>query len=360
MQQPSQRVKLTSLSSKGGCGCKIGPADLAQVLRELPPGVPNPDLLVGLDTNDDAGVYRLTDELALVQTVDFFTPIVDDPYAFGQIAAANALSDVYAMGGKPLTALNIVAFPIHKLDKSILADILRGAGDKVKEAGATLVGGHSIDDNEPKFGMAVTGTVHPGRIRTNAGAKPGDRLLLTKPIGVGILTTSIKKDQLSAEEIERVTRVMATLNKTAAETMERFGVNACTDVTGFGLLGHASEMAKGSGVGLTLYRPNVPVLPRVRELAEAGFVPGGTKNNFGHVRDGVEFAESIDTIGQWILCDAVTSGGLLIAVPEAEARALLAALREAGVEAEAIGEATADRPGTIRVLDERWTEFEGV
>ncbi|MDF2660275.1 MAG: segregation protein [Paenibacillus sp.] len=354
--QAAERIKLTSLSSKGGCGCKIGPADLSQVLRGLPPGVPNADLLVGLDTSDDAGVYRLTDDLAIVQTVDFFTPIVDDPYDFGQVAAANALSDVYAMGGKPLTVLNIVAFPIHKLDKSILTDILRGAGDKVKEAGATLVGGHSIDDNEPKFGMAVTGTIHPGKIRTNAGAKPGDTLLLTKPIGVGILTTSIKKDQLSEAEMKRVTQVMTTLNKTAAETMEPFGVNACTDVTGFGLLGHAMEMAKGSSVGLRLYRPDVPVLPRVRELAEAGFVPGGTKNNFAHVQDSVMFADSIDQIGQWILADAVTSGGLLIAVPANEAEQLLEALLAAGVEAAAIGEAVADHPGTIRVLDESRSE----
>lgn len=349
--QFSQPVKLTSFSSKGGCGCKIGPADLAQVLRNLPPSVPNPNLLVGLDTNDDAGVFKLTDELALVQTVDFFTPIVDDPYSFGQIAAANALSDVYAMGGKPLTVLNIVAFPIHKLDKSVLADILRGAGDKVKEAGATLVGGHSIDDNEPKFGMAVTGTVHPDRVRTNAGARPGDKLLLTKPIGVGILTTSIKKDQLSAEEVARVTAVMSALNKTAAEVMERYGVNACTDVTGFGLIGHSLEMAKGSGVGITLNRPNVPVLPRVRELAEAGFVPGGTKNNFAHVQESVQFTDSIDQIGQWILCDAVTSGGLLISIPAAEADALLEDLLAAGVEAAVIGEAVAEHPGTIRVID---------
>ena len=200
----------------------------------LPPSVSNPDLLVGLDTSDDAGVYRLNDELALVQTLDFFTPIVDDPYSFGQVAAANALSDIYAMGGKPLTALNIVAFPIGTLDKQILADIMRGAGDKIQEAGATLVGGHSIDDKEPKFGLAVTGIVHPQKVRTNAGAKPGDKLILTKPIGVGILTTSIKNNLLSDEEIARVTKVMTTLNKTAAETMESYHVHACTDVTGFG------------------------------------------------------------------------------------------------------------------------------
>lgn len=342
-------VKLTSLSSKGGCGCKIGPADLMQVIRSLPQSEPNPDLLVGLDTSDDAGVYRLSGDMALVQTVDFFTPIVDDPYSFGQIAAANAISDIYAMGGKPLTVLNIVAFPISTLDKSILADILRGAADKVREAGATLVGGHSIDDKEPKFGLAVTGLVHPDRIRTNAGAKAGDKLILTKPIGVGIMTTSIKKDALTPEETERVTSVMATLNKTAAETMEPYDVHACTDVTGFGLMGHTLEMAKGSGCGIRIKQSDVPVLPRVRELAEQGNVPGGTKNNFAHVEGDIDFPAELDQIGRWILCDAVTSGGLLISVDAGQADELLQALVQAGVEASLIGEVTEQHPGRIVV-----------
>lgn len=348
-EQTSQPIKLTSLSTKGGCGCKIGPGELSGVLRAMPTQDTNPDLLVGIETSDDAGVYRLSDDLALVQTVDFFTPIVDDPYSFGQVAAANALSDVYAMGGKPLTALNIVAFPIKKLDKSILGDILRGAGEKVREAGATLVGGHSIDDNEPKFGLAVTGVIHPSKIRTNAGAKPGDKLILTKPIGVGILTTSIKKDLLNAEEVAQVTKVMATLNKTAAEVMADYEVHACTDVTGFGLLGHTTEMAKGSSVGVRIDASRVPVLPRVRELAEAGNVPGGTKNNHAHVADGVTYAEAIDQIGEWILCDAVTSGGLLMAAAPECADDLLAALQAAGVDAHMIGEAVADHPGCIIV-----------
>lgn len=350
MMSQAESIKLTSLSSKGGCGCKIGPADLMQVLRNLPPTVPNPDLLVGLDTSDDAGVYRLTDELALVQTVDFFTPIVDDPYSFGQIAAANALSDIYAMGGKPLTVLNIVAFPISVLDKSILADILRGAADKVQEAGATLVGGHSIDDKEPKFGLAVTGLVHPDKVRTNAAAREGDKLILTKPIGVGILTTSIKKDQLSAEETQRLTTVMSTLNKTAAEVMANYDVHACTDVTGFGLLGHASEMAKGSGHGLIIRQGDVPVLPRVRELAEQGFVPGGTKNNFAHLEGSILFPEGMDQIDRYILCDAVTSGGLLISIGPEESGRLLADLQAAGVEAALIGEVTGEHPGQITVI----------
>jgi len=343
-------IKLTSYSTKGGCGCKIGPADLMQVIRNLPPAEPNPNLLVGLETSDDAGVYRLNDELALVQTVDFFTPIVDDPYDFGQIAAANALSDIYAMGGKPLTVLNIVAFPIQKLDKQVLADILRGAGDKVKEAGATLVGGHSIDDNEPKFGLAVTGLIHPDQIRANTGARPGDKLILTKPIGVGILTTAIKQGRLNQDEIQRVTQVMTTLNKNAAEIMSHYEVHACTDITGFGLLGHTSEMAKGSQCGIRISQEQVPVLPRARELAEAGVVPGGTKNNFAHLQGAVTFPDSMDQIDQWILCDAVTSGGLLIAVASGDADGLLDRLINSGVEASLIGEVTADHPAHITVI----------
>ncbi|WP_442950197.1 selenide, water dikinase SelD [Paenibacillus sp. FSL R5-0345] len=350
MMSQAETIKLTSLSSKGGCGCKIGPADLMQVIRSLPPTVPNPDLLVGLDTSDDAGVYRLSDELALVQTVDFFTPIVDDPYSFGQIAAANALSDIYAMGGKPLTVLNIVAFPISVLDKSILGDILRGAADKVQEAGATLVGGHSIDDKEPKFGLAVTGLVHPDKVRTNAGAQVGDKLILTKPIGVGILTTSIKKDQLSPEETTRLTTVMSTLNKKAAEIMEPYDVHACTDVTGFGLLGHASEMAKGSNHGLIIRQGDVPMLSRVRELAEQGFVPGGTKNNFAHLEGSILYPEEMDQLSRYILCDAVTSGGLLISVAPEQSEALLQELVAAGVEAALIGEVTEEHPGQITVI----------
>ncbi|GIO27215.1 selenide, water dikinase SelD [Ornithinibacillus bavariensis] len=343
------QIKLTSLTTKGGCGCKIGPADLAQVLRNIPAPVASPNLLVGLDTSDDAGVYKLTDDIALVQTLDFFTPIVDNPYDFGQIAATNAISDVYAMGGTPLTALNIVAFPISTLDKNILSEILRGAGDKLREANVTLVGGHSIDDKEPKFGLAVTGIVHPNKVRSNAGAKPGDKLILTKPIGVGILTTSIKKDLLTEDEIKRVTSVMTTLNKTAAEVMEIYDVHAATDVTGFGLLGHGSEMATGSNVGLVIYADQVPILPRVRELAEAGSIPGGTKNNYKHIENIVIYPESMDSIDRHILCDAVTSGGLLISVNGNEADQLLSELQKKGVEASMIGEVIAENPGKIIV-----------
>ncbi|UFT99354.1 selenide, water dikinase SelD [Radiobacillus kanasensis] len=345
----SESIKLTSLTKKGGCGCKIGPADLAQVLQNLPPVVQNPNLIVGLETGDDAGVYKLNDTTALVQTVDFFTPIVDDPYDFGQIAAANAISDVYAMGGTPITALNIVAFPISNLDTSILSDILRGASDKLQEAGVTLVGGHSIDDQEPKFGLAVTGTVHPDKVKTNAGAQPGDQLILTKPIGVGISTTSIKRDLLNETEIANVTKVMATLNKAASETMQNYTVHACTDVTGFGLLGHATEMARESKQEIILHYSDIPVLPRVRELAEAGAVPGGTKNNLNHMKDNVTFSDHLDQIDQWILADAVTSGGLLMAVPEKDANALLNELRQNNTEAARIGEVISGKSGHIQV-----------
>ena len=316
----------------------------------MPKSVDDPNLLVGLETADDAGVYKINEDTALVQTLDFFTPIVDDPYMFGQIGAANALSDVYAMGGKPITVMNIVAFPINTLDKSILADILAGASDKVRESGAVLVGGHSIDDQEPKFGLSVTGTIHPDRIRANAGAQPGDRLILTKPIGVGILTTAIKNSLLAPEDLDEVVQVMATLNKKAAETMESYTVNACTDVTGFGLLGHTMEIAKGSGVGITVSNDAVPVLSKAKELAEQNVIPGGTRKNHSWLAADVDYGSNISAIDQLILCDAVTSGGLLISVPEAEADSLQHQLIENGVQSSIIGTVTSENAGRIKVI----------
>lgn len=295
-------------------------------------------------------MYKINEDTALVQTLDYFTPIVDDPYMFGQIAAANALSDVYAMGGKPITVMNIVGFPISSLDKSILAAILAGASDKVTESGAVLVGGHSIDDQEPKFGLSVTGTVHPDRIRTNAGAKPGDLLILTKPIGVGILTTAIKRDLLNHEELDNIMNLMATLNKDAADAMEDFNVNACTDVTGFGLLGHTLEIAEGSGVGITIESKAVPVLPRTRELAEQNIIPGGSKKNHKWLGDRIEYASTIDEVEQFILCDAITSGGLLISLPKSEAEALQLALQTKNVPSAIIGEVTTENAGKIKVV----------
>lgn len=308
----------------------------------------DPNLLVGLDTSDDAGVYKLTEDLAIIQSVDYFTPIVDDPYMFGQIAASNALSDIYAMGGKPVTALNIVGFPISKLDKSILTDILKGAADKVHEAGATIIGGHSIDDQEPKFGMAVTGVAHPDRILTNSGACVGDVLVLTKPIGVGILSKAIKEDLLDAETAQLAAETMAQLNKGAAEAMDGLDIHGCTDVTGFGLLGHASEMAEGSGVGLEIDHDRVPVLPRTMAFAEQGVVPGGSKSNHHWLREKVSYPDDMTLAEQWVFCDAVTSGGLLVSLPEDQAETYLKALQEKGVgEAVVIGKVVADHPGKI-------------
>ncbi len=298
-------------------------------MRQLPKREYDPNLLVGLDTSDDAGVYKLTDELAIIQTVDFFTPIVDDPYMFGQIAAANSLSDVYAMGGKPKTVMNILGYPIKSLGPDMLAEILKGAADKVKESEALIVGGHSIDDQEPKFGLSVTGLVHPDKVYKNVGAKPGDALVLTKPIGVGIQTTAIKKEKLTEQQLDKVIETMAELNKMAAELLEDFHPNAVTDVTGFGLLGHASEIAKGSNVSIHVQYSNVPILDGTLTLAEQGVVPGGTKANHKWISDCVEY-NHLNQIEQWILCDAVTSGGLLISMPTKEAEQYVKRMHEQG------------------------------
>jgi selenide,water dikinase len=288
-------------------------------LRLLPKQEHVPELLVGHETSDDAGVYQLTDSIALIQTVDYFTPIVDDPYMFGQITAANALSDVYAMGGEPKTVLNIVGYPIKKLGPDMLSDMLRGAADKVIEAGAITVGGHSIDDQEPKFGLSVTGIVHPDKVWRNVGAKPGDVLVLTKPIGVGIITTGIKRSVVTPEQEQMVTETMAMLNKTAAECLKEYRPNSVTDVTGFGLLGHSSEMARGSNVSFEITLSQVPVLEGALELARDGVVPGGSKSNHKWLNDDVTY-EGLSLEEQLLLCDAVTSGGLLVSLPEEDAK----------------------------------------
>ncbi len=322
------------------------------MLKFLPKSLPNANVIVGLDSPDDAGVYKVSEDVAIVQTVDFFTPIVDDPYWFGAIAAANSLSDVYAMGGRPITALNLVGFPIAKLDKRVLAEILRGGAEKVSEAGAVLLGGHSIDDPEPKFGLSVTGVVHPSKIGAKAGVKPGDRLILTKPIGIGVITTAIKRGICSSEHAEEAIKVMATLNN-VVDVLDPFEIRGLTDVTGFGLIGHASEMARTSNVGLRIYSGKVPVLASTYGYAEQGAFPGGSKSNFrfltsqGHA----QFDPVIPELQQFILCDAVTSGGLLIAVAEERTEALVAALQAKGTLAAAvIGEAVVDHPGKIMVM----------
>ena len=323
---------------------------MTQVLRLLPKQEAVPELLVGNETSDDAGVYKLTDSIALIQTVDYFTPVVDDPYMFGQIAAANSLSDVYAMGGEPKTVLNIVGYPVKKLGPDILAEMMRGAADKVKESGAVTIGGHSVDDEEPKFGLSVTGIAHPNNIWKNVGAKPGDVLVITKPIGVGILTTGIKRNAVTPEQEKAVTETMALLNKSAAEALKPFHPTAVTDVTGFGLLGHGSEIARGSDVTLEFTLSKVPVLDGTFELASQGVVPGGTKSNHEWLVNDVEYND-ISMDEQLILCDSITSGGLLVSLPASEADQYVEALQKAGLSyATIIGQVTEKSDKLIKVV----------
>jgi len=302
---------------------------------------------VGLESPDDAGVYRLTPDMAIIQTVDFFTPVVDDPYDFGLIAAANSLSDIYAMGGRPLTAMNIICFPIEKMPIEILRDVLKGGIDKVKEAGAVVVGGHSVEDNEMKYGLAVTGIVHPSRILTNKGARVGDFLVLTKPIGTGIINTAIKGNLASPELIKKVVEVMATLNKEASEAMDGFGVSACTDVTGFGLLGHTFEMIEGTGIGVKIFVEKVPVIEQVREFASMGILPAGLYRNKEFWKKAILNLEQVDPVALDILFDPQTSGGLLIAIKSDEAWAMVDELRSKGIGAAVIGQFVDTHPSTI-------------
>jgi selenide,water dikinase len=297
---------------------------------------------------EDAGVYKLTEELAIVQTVDFFTPIVDDPFTFGQIAAANSLSDVYAMGGKPLTAMNIVCFPIQTMEVSILREVLLGGLEKMREAEVVLVGGHSVDDQELKYGLAVTGTIHPQKVLRKETAKPGDRLILTKPLGTGIINTAIKADVASREAAETVAKSMTTLNQKASEIMQEIGANACTDITGFGLLGHASEMIENTDIGMVIYAEAVPVFPEAEELAAMGMIPGGLYRNRDFRNDFVEFKPGVSQFRRDILFDPQTSGGLLISVPADRALKMLDRLHQAGViKAAIIGEVVAKPKGKI-------------
>lgn len=332
----------------------MGPEDLAQVLRHLDNEnvIKDPNLLVGYDKSDDAGVYRISDELALVQTVDFFTPVVDDPYLYGQIAAANALSDVYAMGGKPLTALNIACFSCS-LDAGILAQILKGGAQKVKEAGAVLAGGHTVTDNEIKYGLSITGTINPQKLVTNSGARPGDVLILTKPLGAGILTTSFKFDLIDEEELGEAAHVMATLNKAASGAMQKTGVNACTDITGFGLLGHSFEMAEGSGVAIRLESSKIKLMNKVIELIDKDSIPGGAFSNMHYFGKWVDFDTSVAKALRVTLFDPQTSGGLLISVPGSKAGELLEEMKANSVEwAEVIGEVVErnSQGSTIKVV----------
>jgi selenide,water dikinase len=308
-------IPLTSLSHGAGCGCKLPAAVLRPLVAALPQPV-DPRVLVGSATADDAAVVRVRDDLALVHTVDFFTPIVDDPYAFGRIAATNALSDVYAMGAEPISALNLVAFPLERLGADVLTEILRGGHDAVAAAGASIVGGHSIDDPEPKYGLAVTGTVHPDAILTNAGGRPGDALFLTKPLGAGTVATAIKRGLADEDLVARAIAVMTTLNADAARASRAAGARALTDVTGFGLLGHLYELAHASGCAAEVDAAAVPAIDGVLELLDGGeALAGGTRRNRADAETFTSFAADVPEARRWLVCDAMTSGGLLAAIP---------------------------------------------
>lgn len=341
---------LTSLSHGAGCACKIGPGDLHALLARLPRSS-DPALLVGSETADDAGVYRVSDELALVQSVDFFTPIVDDPYDFGRIAAANAFSDLYAMGARPVTALNLVAYSLDQLGPEPLVEILKGGAEIAAEAGVLVLGGHSIDDPEPKFGMAVTGVAHPERVVRNSTGNPGDRLFLTKPLGAGGVSTAAKRGHATAQLIARSTAVMTTLNAAAAEAALSAGPSAMTDVTGFGLLGHMHELSVASGVSARIEAGAVPAIEGAIELlaTEEG-ISGGNRRNGEFAAGFTQFGDGVDDATRALLCDPMTSGGLLVAVAAARADEMEQALVAAAPETRAIGSLEPGEPGSIRVL----------
>lgn len=321
---------------------------LDRILKDIP-RVSHPNLLVGLHTSDDAGVFRISPDMALIQTVDFFTPIVDDPFAYGQIAAANALSDVYAMGGRPITAMNICGFPSDDLEPEMVAEILKGAQEKVAESGAVLVGGHTVDDVEPKFGLSVTGIIHPDDVKANAGAKPGDCLILTKPLGTGLMADAYRNDEISEAELQQAIDSMVMLNRIAAEKMVAHRAHGCTDITGFGLLGHGWEMAQASGVGLVIRASDVPRFEIALKIAESR-QGGGLRRNRMAREAMVRFADAVDEPMRRLLFDPQTSGGLLIALAPGDADDLFVGLRGSGVDARRIGAVVADHPGEIAVV----------
>ncbi len=334
-------VKLTSLSHGAGCACKVPAALLAPLVATLPRSS-DPNLLVGTETSDDAGVYRVRDDLALVQTVDFFTPIVDDPYDFGRIAATNALSDVYAMGGRPLSALNLVAWSVADLGAEMLGEVLRGGADVARAAGAAIVGGHTIDDPEPKYGLAVTGVIHPDEIITNAGGRAGDALVLTKPVGAGAVTTSLKKGLVTEAILAGAVEVMTELNAAASEAARAAGAHGMTDVTGFGLLGHLHELALASGVAAQVDAAAVPAIPGALELLEDDrSVAGGSRNNRRYAEEFASFDDGVDEVRRRLVTDAMTSGGLLVALDPQ---------RAGEVPGTVIGRLVEGAPGSIQVI----------
>lgn len=314
-------VKLTALTKSSGCASKIGPSVLDSVLKNLPK-FHDSNLLVGFDKKDDACVYKVSDDKVIVQTVDFFPPMVDDPYTFGQIAATNALSDIYAMGADPTLAMNLLCFP-SCLDPSIMGDILSGGYSKIQEAGAIVAGGHTISDPTPKYGLCVTGFAHPKEILTNSNAKTGDVLVLTKPLGIGILNTATKAELLSTEEIREVTNVMTTLNKYAKDSLKGLSVNACTDITGFSLIGHGYELASGSNKSIELFSGSMPILSKALEYAKMGIIPEGMYNNLEYLKDFFKCSSNISQEVQDVLLDPQTSGGLLLSMPEKDAKEYL-------------------------------------
>ena len=339
------KVRLTTLSHGSGWACKIGPGDLSEVLGNLKQ-TNHHSVVLGFEGADDAAAVRLNDERLLVQTVDFFTPVVDDPYEFGQISAANSLSDIYAMGAKPLFALNIVGFPVNSLPKSMLTKILQGGQDKAKEAEIPIVGGHSVDDKEPKYGLVVTGEVEESKMWTNSGARLGDSLVLTKPLGTGIIATGIKKGKVSDDAINIATKNMSLLNRNAAHALKGLDVHAVTDVTGFGLLGHLAEMCTGSNVSSEIYFSNLTFLPSVLELAESGIIPGGTKRNYDFLQKKVKFGSNFNLTQKYLACDAQTSGGLLIALNPKDAKTYVESLYP---EASIIGTIIRKEPDLIKL-----------
>jgi selenide,water dikinase len=347
IESPGKPVRLTSLSACAGCAAKVQASELARALAGLPAPT-DPNVLVGISTSDDAGVYRLSDELAMVQTVDFFTPIVDDPYDFGRIAAANAISDVYAMGGKPLTALNIVAFPVESLGTEILSAILAGGSAVAVAAGVSILGGHTIKSDEPKYGMAVTGTIHPDRIVTNRGARPGDLLLLTKAVGTGILTTAHKRELIDDRGLAPAIASMTRLNDRASAAMLAHGVHGATDITGYGVVGHGGEMARASGVALAIDARKVPLFDGVLDLIERDVVPGGTRANLEDHAAFVQYADDVPQAYRVALSDAQTSGGLLIAISRDGAERVLAELADLGTVA-IVGEVLSGPAGAVLV-----------
>lgn len=342
-----EKIKLTSLARTGGWAAKIGPEALSDILEKLPK-MSNENLIVGIDTSDDAAVYKLTDDLATIQTLDFFTPMVDDPYTFGQVAAANALSDVYAMGGKAIVALNIVGFP-SCLDMNILGEILRGGADKVIEAGAVIVGGHTVDDKEPKYGLSVTGTVHPDKVLKNYGGNTGDIIILTKPVGTGIISTALKGGAASEEAYQKAVDVMTYLNKYPAEIISKYEISSCTDITGFGLIGHIYEMAKPSNKTFRLFKDSIPYIEEAKELAKQGFVPGGSYRNRDYAKGEYELVD----VEPWlrdILFDPQTSGGLAFTCKAEDYMDIMAELKKLPIKSAVIGRVE-DFKGTSIIVE---------